>query len=103
MDLGDRVSNNLISSDTISTPDFNFFVVIPDEWITVMILKSIIIINDVNQFAPPEISTLEQFVSFNESGYVKVAVNFCFINTNNKETILTTEACNKKHFGILSK
>jgi hypothetical protein len=56
-----------------------------------------------NQFAPPEISTPEQFVSFNESEYVKVAVNFCFINTNNKETILTTEACNKKHFGILSK
>jgi hypothetical protein len=94
VDLSDRASNNLVGSDTVSTPDFNFFVVAPDEWITVMILKSVIITNNVNKPAPPEISTLEQFTSFNEPGYVKVAVNFRFIGTNNKETILTTETRN---------
>ena len=94
VDLSDRASNNLVGSDTISTPDFNFFVVAPDEWITVMILKSVIITNNVNQPAPPEISTLEQFMSFNEPGYVKVVVNFRFISTNNKVTILTTETRN---------
>ena len=94
VDLSDRASNNLVSTGTISTPDFNFFVVAPDEWITVMILKSVIITNNANQPAPPEISVLEQFMSFNEPGYVKVAVNFRFISTNNNETILTTETRN---------
>jgi len=91
VDLSDRASNNLVGSDTFSTPDFNFFSVAPNELITVMILKSVIITNDANQPAPPEISTLEQFLSFNEPGYVKVAVNFRFINTDNKRTLLTTE------------
>jgi hypothetical protein len=91
VDLTDKASNNLVSSDTVSTPDFNFFVVAPDEWITVMILNSVIITNNENQTAPPEISTLEQFTSFKHPGYVKVVVNFRFISTNNDETILTTE------------
>lgn len=94
VDLSDRASNNLIASDTISTPDFNFFVVAPDEWITVMILKSVIIINNANQPAPPEISTLEQFTSFNKPGYIKVVVNFRFISINENKTILTTETRN---------
>ena len=94
VDLSDRASNNLIGSNTISTPDFIFFVVAPDEWITVMILKSVIITNNANQPAPPAISTLEQFTSFNEPGYVKVAVNFRFISINENETILTTETRN---------
>lgn len=100
VDLSDRASNNLVGSDTVSTPDFNFFVVSPDEWITVMILKSVIITNNSNQPAPPEISTLEQFRTFNEPGYVKVAVNFRFISTNSNETIVTTETRNN---GITSK
>ena len=91
VDLSDRASNNLVGSDTVSTPDFNFFVVSPNEWITVMILKSVIITNDSNQPAPPEISTLEQFQAFNEPGYMKVAINFRIIGTGNKETLLTTE------------
>jgi len=94
VDLSDRTANNKAGSNTISTPDFNFFVVTPDEWITVMILKSVIITNNSNKPAPPEISTLEQFTAFNKPGYVKVAVNFRFISTNNKETILTTETRN---------
>jgi hypothetical protein len=94
IDLSDRASNNLVGSNTVSTPDFNFFVVAPDEWITVMILKSVIIPNNANQPAPPEISTLEQFTAFNQLGYVKVAVNFRFITTDNNETILTTETRN---------
>jgi hypothetical protein len=94
VDLSDRASNNRVSSEMVSTPDFNFFVVTPDEWITVMILKSAIITNNANLPAPPEISTLEQYISFNEPGYVKVAVNFRFIKINNNETILTTETRN---------
>jgi len=94
VDLSDRASNNLVGSDTVSTPDFNFFVVAPDEWITVMILKSVIITNNANQPAPPEISSLEQFTSFNQPGYVKVAVNFRFITIDNNKTILTTETRN---------
>lgn len=94
VDLSDRASNNSVGSDTISTPDFNFFVVAPDEWITVMILKSVIVSNNANKPAPPEISTLEQFVSFNEPGYVKVAVNFRFNRITDKETMLTTETRN---------
>jgi hypothetical protein len=31
VDLSDRASNNLVNSNTISTPDFNFFIVSPDE------------------------------------------------------------------------
>lgn len=94
VDLSDRASNNIVGSETISTPDFNFFVVAPDEWITVMILKSAILTYNANQPAPPEITTLKQFLSFNEPGYVKVVVNFRFISTNNNETILTTETRN---------
>lgn len=100
VDLSDRASNNFVNSNTISTPDFNFFVVSPDEWITVMILKSVIITNNPNQPAPPEISTLEQFTSFNQPGYIKVAVNFRFSTTNNNETILTTET---RNYGITTK
>jgi hypothetical protein len=91
VDLSDRASNNRVGSDTVSTPDFNFFVVAANEWITVMILKSVIITKNANKPAPPEISTLEQFQSFNEPGYVKVAVNFRFISTDTKGTLLTTE------------
>lgn len=94
VDLSDRASNNQVGAETISTPDFNFFVVSPDEWITVMILKSVIISNNADKPAPPEISTLEQFKVFNEPGYVKVAVNFRFIGKGNDETILTTETRN---------
>ena len=95
VDLSDRASHNIVGSDTISAPDFNFFVVAPDEWITVMILKSVIITNNSNQPAPPEISRLEEFTSFDTPGYVKVAVNFRFISTGNNETVLTTETRNK--------
>jgi hypothetical protein len=94
VDLSDRASNNQVCPDTVSTPDFNFFVVAPDEWITVMILKSVIITNNANQPAPPEIPTLEQFTSFNQPGYVKVAVNFRFKTIDNNETILSTETRN---------
>ncbi|MDD4822010.1 MAG: hypothetical protein PHI48_05565 [Bacteroidales bacterium] len=95
VDLSDRASHNIVGSETISTPDFNFFVVAPDELITVMILKSVIITNNSNQLAPPEISRLEEFTSFDTPGYVKVAVNFRFISTDTNETILTTETRNK--------
>lgn len=94
IDIKDKASNTIVGKKTISTPDFNFFIVAPDEWITVMILKSAIVFNNANIPAPPEISTLEQFQSFNEPGYVKVTVNFRFIRIDNNKTILTTETRN---------
>lgn len=94
VDMSDRAANNIAGSDTISTPDFNFFVVSPDEWITVMILKSVIITNNSNQPEPPEIKSLEQFMAFHDLGYVKVAVNFRFIPNGSGKTILTTETRN---------
>lgn len=94
VDLSDKASNNQAGADTITTPDFNFFVVSPDEWITVMILKAVMISKDADKPAPPEISTLEQFNAFNEPGYVKVACNFRFIKKGDDETILTTETRN---------
>jgi len=100
VDMSDGAANNIAGSDTISTPDFNFFVVSPDEWITVMILKSVIITNNSHQPEPPEITSLEQFMEFNEPGYMKVAVNFRFIPNGNDNTILTTET---RNYGITPK
>jgi hypothetical protein len=91
VDMSDRVSNNKAGTDTFSTPDFNFFVVAPHEYISVMILKPNMISDNKEQPAPPEISTLEQFITFNEPGYMKVAINFRIIGTDKKETLLTTE------------
>ena len=91
LDMSDRVANNKAGFDTFSTPDFNFFVVDPNEFVTVMIIKSAMVSNKSDKPAPPEILTLEQFTSFNNPGYVKVAVNFRFISTDNKSTTLTTE------------
>jgi hypothetical protein len=95
LDMSDRAANNIACPDTFSTPDFNFFRVAPDEYITVMVLKSSIITNKSSIPAPPEILSLEQFMAFNKPGYVKVAVNFRFISSDNNETILTTETRNK--------
>lgn len=91
VDMSDRAAKSNVSSDTVSTPDFNFFVVAPDEWITRMILKSTMITIDRKKPAPPEISSLQQFASFNESGYVKVTANFRFIPMDTNNTLLTTE------------
>jgi hypothetical protein len=95
LDMSDRAAKNIACSDTFSTPDFNFFTVAPDEYITVMVIKSSIITNKSSIPAPPEISSLEQFLAFNKTGYVKVAVNFRFISSDNNATILTTETRNK--------
>lgn len=91
VDLSDRASSNKAGTDTFTTPDFNFFVVAPDEYIAVMILKPTMISGNKEKPAPPEISTLEQFIAFNEPGYMKVAINFRIIGIENKETLLTTE------------
>lgn len=95
VDLSDRAAKSEAGLGTFSTPDFNFFVVGPDEFITVMIIKSAMLSNKTGKPAPPEISTLEQFKSFNKPGYVKVAVNFRFISNGNEEILLTTETRNQ--------
>lgn len=90
-DLSDSASNNQAGTNTFSTPDFNFFVVAPHEYISVMILKPNMISGGKGTAAPPEISTLEQFVAFNEPGYVKVAIHFGMVSTGPHETLLSTE------------
>jgi hypothetical protein len=91
VDMSDRASNNKANSDTFSTPDFNFFMVEPNEYISVMILKPNMISSNKEMAALPEISTIDQFIAFNEPGYMKVAINFRFISNDNKETLLTTQ------------
>ena len=43
---------------------------------------------------PPEVTTAEQFMAFNEPGYVKVAFNFRFIGLENGQTLVSTETRN---------
>jgi hypothetical protein len=87
-DLSDKVTNNPPNSGTFSTPDFNFIVVDSTEMITVMVLKASA------KTPPPVVSTKEQFLNFNEPGYVKVAVNFRIIPLENGLTLLSTETRN---------
>ncbi len=90
-DMSDTAAKSQAGTGNFSTPDFNFFVVDPTEYISVMIIKSSMITNQPDKPAPPEIFTLEQFMSFKSPGYVKVAINFKFIRENEEETLLTTE------------
>lgn len=78
-------------SEMISTPDFNFFTVAPDEWMMFMILKSSMFGDKSGKPDPPEITSVEQFTGFNDTGYVKVAANFRFIGNGDGRTILSTE------------
>ncbi len=92
VDMSDRAAKSKAgAAGTFSTPDFNFFVVDPGEYITVMVIKAAMITNKPEKPAPPEITTLEQFKLFNEPGYVKVAVNFRFVGIDNGQTLLSTE------------
>ena len=84
----DGATNNKPCTDSLSTPEFKFIVADPAEFLTVMILKASA------KAPPPEITTAEQFMAFNEQGYVKVAINFRFISLGNKQTLLTTETRN---------
>lgn len=91
-DMSDIVANNQANSETFSTPDFNFFMVDPAEYISVMIMKASVIAGGSKKLpAPPEISKLEQFTAFNNPGYVKVAINFRFISLDKQKTLLSTE------------
>jgi len=91
VDMSDRAANCQAGPETFSTPDFHFFAVGQAEFITVMILKSSFATGNSNSPAPPEITSLEQFRSFNDPGYVKVVMNFRFISDDAQKTILTTE------------
>jgi len=87
-DQRDKVINNKPCTDSLSTPEFKFIVTDPNEFISVMILKASA------KALPPEITTAEQFMAFDEPGYVKVAINFRFVSLGNKQTLLTTETRN---------
>ena len=90
-DMSDRASKSNNSLDTFSTPDFNFFKVAPDEYVTLMIIKSGMMTDKNRTPAPPDITTIEQFTAFDDPGYVKVTMNFRFISADNDNTVLTTE------------
>ena len=87
-DKSDNITKNKPNPDTFSTPDFEFIVADSDEFVTVMILKAS------TKTPPPEVKTVEQFIAFNEPGYVKVVANFRFIRIGNGQTLLTTETRN---------
>lgn len=87
-DLNHKVTNNKATQTIFSTPDFDFFVADSTEFISVMILKASA------KNPPPEVTTAEQFMAFNEPGYVKVAFNFRFISLDNGQTLVSTETRN---------
>lgn len=91
LDMSDRASKSDTGSDSFSTPDFNFFTPVPDEYVTLMIIKSAMVTDKNRHPAPPEISKPDEFISFNKPGYVKVAMNFRFFSRDNRKTLLTTE------------
>jgi len=88
VDMSDTASKSEPDTNTFSTPDFNFLVVDPTEFITVMIIKAAMVTNRSHKPAPPDIASLEQFIAFDNPGYVKVAMNFRFIDNGSEETIL---------------
>lgn len=96
----DKVTNNQADPETLTTPDFNFFVVDSTEFFSFMMIKA------TAKTPPPEIKTPKQFLDFNDPGYVKVAFNFRLISLENGQTLLTTETRNQPitqkdrcHFG----
>jgi hypothetical protein len=86
--LSSEATNSQPTQKTFSTPDFNFFVADSTEFISVMILKASA------KTPPPKVTTAEQFMAFNEPGYVKVAFNFRFISLENGQTLVSTETRN---------
>ncbi|HZK03024.1 MAG TPA: hypothetical protein VFC94_01290 [Bacteroidaceae bacterium] len=83
--------------DMISTPDFNFFIVSPNEWIAVLILKTPSLSKKKNNSPPTKISNLEEFIKFNQSGYVKVATNIYFTALEDNTSVISTET---RNYGI---
>jgi hypothetical protein len=105
-EVGPERETDVTPSGIVSTPDFDFFMVAPDEWIMVMILKSSMMAPGNKTSDPPEISSLEQFMAFDLTGYVKVAANFRFTEKPGGMTTLTTETrvagntfCDSRIFG----
>lgn len=86
--LNHKETSSQPAQKIFSTPDFNFFVADSTEFISVMILKASA------KTPPPEVTTVEQFMAFNEPGYVKVAFNFRFISLENGQTLVSTETRN---------
>ncbi len=69
-DMSDTAAKSQVGTGNFSTPDFNFFVVDPTEYISVMIIKSSMITNKPDKPAPPEIFTLKKFISFKNPGCI---------------------------------
>lgn len=87
-DMSDKVSNNEPAPGTFVTPDFNFMVADSSELITVMVMKI------TGKTAPPVITNNQEFIRFNDPGYVKIAINFHFTSLGKNKTLLSTETRN---------
>lgn len=84
-----KVSRMNRNAGTFHTPDFNYFEMDSTEFITVMLIKASA------QADPPSMKSLEQFINFNETGYIKVVLNFRIIPIENGKTLVTTETRNQ--------
>lgn len=87
-DMSGEVSKTEAETGILKTPDFDWIIVDSIECITFMI------INVSTKTPPPVLTTIEQFNAFNEPGYNKVAVNFCFKPLGNGQTLVSTETRN---------
>ena len=85
----DKLSALNQNESTFQTQDFNYFVMDSIELLTVMLVKTTAK-ND-----PPRMRTIEQFMSFQKTGYIKVALNFRIIPLENGSTLVTTETRNQ--------
>ncbi len=91
VDMSDRASKSICGTDTFETPDFNFFVLAPEEFVTLMILKTSMLRKDASSAPPPEVNSTKEFLEFGKPGYVKVAMNFRFEPLADGETLVSTE------------
>jgi hypothetical protein len=85
----DKVAMMNQCAGTFRTPDFCYFEMDSTEFITVMLIKASA------QADPPSMKSLEQFINFNEAGYIKVVLNFRIIPIENGRTLVTTETRNQ--------
>lgn len=89
VDMSDRASKSNSGTDTFATPDFNFFILSDEEFLTFMILKSSVL-TKTKTAPPPEVNSPKEFLDFDKPGYVKVAMNFKFEKVSDG-TLLSTE------------
>lgn len=73
---------------TFRTPDFNYFEVDSTELIALLLVKTSA------KTDTPKIKSIQQFLDFDKTGYIKVALNFRIIPLGDGRTLVTTETRN---------